>query len=146
MLFHVKLIPLKQRTTDNKTMNIESLKQKAKDTAKSSYSPYSKFAVAAVFETEDERVFSGVNVENASYGLTICAERNAIFSAVTQGADSIKTLVIYTPTQTPTPPCGACRQVIAEFSSTAKIISICDSGEELESNIQQLLPSSFIFK
>lgn len=124
-------------------MKIETLKQKAKDIAKLSYAPYSQFSVAAVFETEDGEIFSGVNVENASYGLTICAERNAIFSAITLGAKTIKTLVIYTPTQKPTPPCGACRQVIAEFSSTAKIIAICDSDQELESNIQQLLPESF---
>ncbi len=124
-------------------MNLETLKHKAKDAAKSSYSPYSKFAVGAAFETEDGRVFTGANVENASYGLTMCAERNAIFSAVNQGATTIKTLVIYTPTNTPTPPCGACRQVIAEFSSVAKIISICDSDEVIESTIQELLPSSF---
>lgn len=124
-------------------MNTEQLKKLAIDTSKNSYSPYSKFPVAAAFVTEDGRTFSGVNVENASYGLTMCAERNAIFASVTQGAKDIKTLVIYTPTQKPTPPCGACRQVIAEFSKTAKIISFCDSDEELTLTIKQLLPSSF---
>lgn len=124
-------------------MNIEQLKQQAIEVSKNSYSPYSKFPVAAVFKTKDGQIFSGVNVENASYGLTMCAERNAIFASVTQGATDIEELVIYTPTQEPTPPCGACRQVIAEFSKTAKITSFCDSDEELTLTIEQLLPSSF---
>lgn len=124
-------------------MNIEQLKKLAIETSKNSYSPYSKFPVAAVFVTKDGQTFSGVNVENASYGLTMCAERNAIFASVTQGAKDIETLVIYTPTQKPTPPCGACRQVIAEFSKTANITSFCDSDEELTLTIEQLLPSSF---
>ena len=124
-------------------MDIETLKLKAKEAAKYSYAPYSQFTVAAAFVTEDGRVFTGVNVENASYGLTICAERNAIFSAVTQGATTIDTMVIYTPTAKPTPPCGACRQVIAEFSSSAKIISFCDGEEEIFQTISQLLPGSF---
>lgn len=127
-------------------MDIEALKIQAKNVAKNSYSPYSKFTVAAVFISGEGRVFSGVNVENGSYGLTICAERNAIFSAVTQGSHDIATMVIYTPTDKPTPPCGACRQVIAEFSSSAEIISICDGEEELSYTIDQLLPSSFSFK
>lgn len=124
-------------------MSIEQLKEAAKKAAKSSYSPYSKFSVGAAFLCEDGRIFSGVNVENASYGLTICAERNAIFSGVTQGAREIKAIVIYTPTDTPTPPCGACRQVIAEFSQASHVISICDSDETLELTSDALLPSSF---
>lgn len=124
-------------------MNIDKLKTLAIQNAANSYSPYSKFPVAAVFVTKDGRVFSGVNVENASYGLTMCAERNAIFTSVTQGAQDIEEMVIYTPTQKPTPPCGACRQVIAEFSKTAKITSFCDGDEELTLTIGELLPSSF---
>ena len=126
-------------------MNTEKLKQQAKETAKASYSPYSKFPVGAAFSTIDGKIFTGVNVENASYGLTMCAERNAIFSAVTNGSNSIETIVFYTPTSKPTPPCGACGQVIAEFSKTTKILSICDSDEELELTISQLLTSSFSF-
>ena len=126
-------------------MSLEILKQKAKEAASFSYSPYSKFPVSAAFITKDGRIFTGVNVENGSYGLTMCAERNAIFASVTQGAQDIEMMVIYTPTQTPTPPCGACRQVISEFSKTAHIVSFCDSEEELATTIKQLLPHSFSF-
>lgn len=122
---------------------IDALKTQVKKIAKNSYSPYSHFAVAAAFVTSEGRIYSGVNVENASYGLTICAERNAIFSAATKGPVDIVTMVVYTPTKTPTPPCGACRQVIAEFSSSARIISICDSEEVLSHSIAELLPSTF---
>ena len=124
-------------------MNIDQLKALAKETSKNCYAPYSNFPVAAAFIDNDGKSFVGVNVENASYGLTICAERNAIFSAVAQGSRTIKTMVIYTPTATPTPPCGACRQVIREFSDDAQIISICDSNEELVYSIESLLPGSF---
>ncbi len=124
-------------------MDIKKLKAAAKDVAKNSYSPYSKFTVAAAFYNQQGEMFTGVNVENVSYGLTICAERNAICASVTQGSTSIHTLVIYTPTPTPTPPCGACRQFISEFSKDARIISICDSEQMTDTTIDKLLPSSF---
>ena len=122
---------------------LDQLKQHAKSVSKNSYSPYSKFPVGAALISGDDEIFTGVNVENASYGLTICAERNAIFSAVAKGATSVKSVVIYTPTQTPTPPCGACRQVIAEFSDAPEVVSICDSEQELVISADQLLPHSF---
>ncbi|GAB2198930.1 cytidine deaminase [Sessilibacter sp. MAH4] len=124
-------------------MNIEQLKQAAKDVAAKTYSPYSNFPVAAAYYDENGDLFTGVNVENVSYGLTICAERNAICSAVTKGSRTIHTLVIYTPTPTPTPPCGACRQFIKEFSENARIISICDSDQVTDTTIDKLLPGSF---
>ena len=124
-------------------MDIEKLKAAAIDVAKNSYSPYSKFTVAAAFYNEQGEMFTGVNVENASYGLTICAERNAICSSVSKGSTSIHTLVIYTPTDKPTPPCGACRQFIKEFSEQARVISICDSDEVCDTTIAELLPGSF---
>lgn len=126
-------------------MDLEALKETAKAVSKNSYSPYSKFPVSAAFTNDEGKVFTGVNVENASFGLTLCAERNAIFSAVTQGSTTIDTMVIYTPTEKATPPCGACRQVIAEFSSTARVVSICDSDDVLDTTIAELLPSNFIF-
>ena len=124
-------------------MDVERLKQVARETAKRSYSPYSQFPVAAAFYNQNGDIFTGVNVENASYGLTLCAERNAIASAITQGSNTIHTLVIYTPTLTPTPPCGACRQFIKEFSDSATIIAICDSDQVVEASIADLLPGSF---
>lgn len=124
-------------------MDIAKLKDAAREVAKNSYSPYSRFTVACAYVDDEGRIFTGVNVENASYGLAICAERNAICSAVTQGSQTIQTLVIYTPTQTPTPPCGACRQFIHEFSKDAEVISICDSDLETHTTIAALLPGSF---
>ena len=92
------------------------------------YCPYSHFRVGAAVLTDRGEIFAGCNVENASYGLTICAERNAVFQAVAQadGPLVIRAVVVYTPTAEPTAPCGACRQVINEFGPDAEVLSICD--------------------
>lgn len=124
-------------------MSIEQLQNKAREANAQAYAPYSQFRVSAALMAADGRVFTGVNVENASYGLTVCAERNAIFTAVGQGLRSFDTIVIYTPTAVATPPCGACRQVIKEFAPKARVISICDSDDVLDSTIEELLPGSF---
>ena len=79
------------------------------------YAPYSKFKVGAAVETADGHIFTGCNVENASYGLTCCAERNAVFAAIGSGARSFKALCVVADTEEPVAPCGACRQVLAEF-------------------------------
>ena len=107
------------------------------------YCPYSGFAVGAALEADDGRIFTGCNVENASYGLSICAERNAIFKMVSAGHRKLRMMVIYTPTMNPTAPCGACRQVIYEFGTGAEIISFCDGDEVLTSSIKELLPGAF---
>ena len=124
-------------------MDLDTLKQKARTTINNAYVRYSNFPVACAYLDKNGQVYTGVNVENMSYGLTVCAERNAIFSAVTQGSQTIDTLVIYTPTASPTMPCGACRQVIKEFSSSARIVSICDGDEVVDVTIEDLLPGSF---
>ncbi len=124
---------------------MQDLIDRAKAAIIHSYAPYSDFRVAAAISTADGRIFTGVNVENASYGLCQCAERSAITAAVSAGAREITAVVIYTPTDTPTAPCGACRQVIREFSESALILSVCDSQETLQSTIAELLPSSFQF-
>lgn len=79
------------------------------------YAPYSKFKVGAAVETVDGEIFTGCNIENASYGLTCCAERNAVFAAVCSGVRRFKTLCVVADTDEPVAPCGACRQVLAEF-------------------------------
>ena len=107
------------------------------------YCPYSKFPVGAAVLTENGEIFSGCNVENASYGLTICAERNAIFQAVAAGRTTITAVVVYTPTSIPSAPCGACRQVINEFGPDAEIISVCDGPEVLRTTLGRLLPEAF---
>lgn len=111
--------------------------------AKSSYSPYSKFAVGAAVLSGSGKIYSGANVENASYGLCNCAERTAIFSAVAAGERKIKCVVVYTPTKSPTSPCGACRQVINEFGPQARVVSICDSKDRIETSLDALLPAAF---
>jgi len=108
------------------------------------YAPYSHFRVGAAVLTEKGNIFSGVNVENASYGLTICAERTAIFTAVSQEGPEmrIKALAVFCEQPEPCPPCGACRQVIGEFGPEALIIFQGETGLE-EAPLSRLLPQAF---
>jgi cytidine deaminase len=115
----------------------------ARNAAGKAYAPYSKFTVGAAVLAGSGKIYAGSNVENASYGLCNCAERTAIFTAAAAGERVIKAVAIYTPTKTPTAPCGACRQVINEFGPTALIISVCDSAECIETTLDQLLPIAF---
>jgi len=103
---------------------LEDLIRKAAEASKRAYCPYSRFPVGAALLTPSGSIFVGCNVENASYGLAICAERSALSSAVVQGEREIAAVVIATPTPEPTPPCGACRQVLVEFGPAAQIISV----------------------
>jgi cytidine deaminase len=119
------------------------LEKAARRAARSSYSPYSKFRVGAAVLAGSGKIYSGCNVENASYGLCNCAERTAIFSAATAGERKLRAVVVYTPTPTPTTPCGACRQVISEFGPQASVLSICDSAQRIETNLPALLGEAF---
>lgn len=119
------------------------LERLARRAAKTSYSPYSKFAVGAAVLAGSGKVYAGCNVENASFGLCNCAERTAVFSAVAAGEHKIKCVVVYTPTTSATPPCGACRQVINEFGPQARVVSICNSDERIETSLDALLPAAF---
>ena len=120
----------------------QRLEKAARRAARASYSPYSKFPVGAAILT-DRGLYTGCNVENASYGLCNCAERTAIFAAVADGARSIRAVAVYTPTKSATSPCGACRQVINEFGPDALVIGICDGAERIETTLDQLLPAAF---
>jgi cytidine deaminase len=117
----------------------------AREAAGKAYCPYSRFSVGAAVLTDTGTIVSGCNVENASYGLTICAERNAIFQAVVRepGPPVIHAVVVYTPTDRPTAPCGACRQVINEFGPQAIVVSICDGEERISTSLDRLLPDAF---
>jgi len=126
-------------------MTYEELMDKAIEVSKYSYSPYSKFAVGACLETEDGSIYTGCNFENSSYGLSICAERNAIGSAIAEGKRKIKAIAIYSPNQDNCAPCGACRQVLHEFcEEDSKLDVILKNKDELKIyTLAQLLPESF---
>lgn len=115
----------------------------ARQNSRNAYSPYSRFPVGAAVLVGDGRVFAGCNVENASYGLTICAERNAIFQAVAAGCRQILAVAVFTPTPNPTAPCGACRQVINEFGPHAQILCACDGPDIISASLADLLPAAF---
>lgn len=117
----------------------------ARQAAAHAYCPYSRFRVGAAVLTDKGDIFVGCNVENASYGLTICAERNAIFQAVASqpGAPAIRAVVVFTPTPEPTAPCGACRQVINEFGPDAEVISACNGPSVIAHRLTELLPHAF---
>jgi cytidine deaminase len=122
---------------------LEALSVAAREASAFAYCPYSNFRVGAAVLTSDGEIIGGCNVENASYGLSICAERNAIFQAVARGHPQIKALVLYTPTATPVTPCGACRQVLAEFGADAAVVCICDGDESIATDLKVLLAMPF---
>ena len=121
-----------------------ALIQQAKTAYERAYAPYSKFHVGAAALTKNQNIVSGCNVENASYGLTVCAERNCISQAVINGEQHFQTLVIYTEQEKLTPPCGACRQVIVEFFEPEAIIMAVNHLEQSKAwKVNELLPSAF---
>lgn len=122
---------------------LQEMARRAKNICDRAYCPYSKFRVGAVVLTDDGQMFEGCNIENASYGLTICAERNAVFQMVARAKRKIAAVVIYTPTPAPSAPCGACRQVINEFGPDALIVSNCDGAASLRKTLSELLPEAF---
>ncbi|MEO0078157.1 MAG: cytidine deaminase [candidate division WOR-3 bacterium] len=114
----------------------------ARKAEKHSYSPYSHFPVGAAVLTDKGRVYAGTNVENSSFGLTVCAERVALFTAVAAGARQIAAVLVYTDTDTFTPPCGACLQVLAEFGANPEVILACRKGLK-HHRLVDLLPAGF---
>jgi len=122
-----------------------SLTDLARQAAEKSYSPYSEFAVGAAVEWADGIVTTGTNVENKSYGLTQCAERSAITAGIGQGLREITAVAVWVNEDQPVSPCGACRQVLNEFSSSEDCVSVvlaCPSGER-NTTLAELLPDSF---
>lgn len=120
----------------------EELLNSAKRASLNSYSPYSKFPVGAAVLCGDGKVYCGTNVENVSYGLSICAERAAVFSAIAGGAKNIKAVAVYSKAGDVSP-CGACRQVILEFSKNADIIYNGKNNKLKTEKIGSLMPKSF---
>lgn len=123
---------------------LDELKRCAREAAGLAYAPYSGFAVGAAVLTGSGEIHSGANVENASFGLSLCAERNAIFQAIARGARKLKALAVYTPTASATTPCGACRQVLMEFGADALVICCTDdASKERRFELGELLPAAF---
>lgn len=122
---------------------IQRMREMAEGASARAYAPYSRFTVGAAVMVEGGELFTGCNVENGSYSLTICAERNALFQAVAAGHRRITAVVVYTPTEQPAPPCGACRQVIAEFGADAELFSFCRGAGHLRATARDLLPHAF---
>src|ERR1700722_3351278 len=121
-------------------MNNSDLIKEAKKVRENAYAPYSRFKVGAAILTGTGKVFAGVNVENASYGLTICAERSAIFAAVAAGETDVVSVAIATDGTEPTLPCGACRQVLSEFGESIQIIASTVDGKVQQFDLKELLP------
>jgi cytidine deaminase len=119
------------------------LLEAARQAREAAYAPYSKFKVGAAVRTRSDNVYSGCNVENASFGLSICAERVAIFNAVAAGDADIVDLAVFTDAEEPSPPCGACRQVLFEFGRSARVIRGNAKGSVLITNLCALFPQPF---
>lgn len=123
--------------------DLDNLITAARRAASAAWCPYSSFPVGAALATSSGRLFTGCNVENASSGLTICAERSAVFQAVAAGEREFICLVVYTPTPEPTAPCGACRQVLYEFGTGLIVTCVCDGPDRLQARLTELLPHGF---
>jgi len=128
---------------DSYKIDESKLLKAASDARREAYAPYSGFRVGSAVLCEDGKVFSGVNVESAVYGLSICAERVAIAKAVSEGYRRFDALAVIADGPTPCPPCGACRQFLAEFGSEIVVIMANTSGETKKARIKELLPTAF---
>ena len=129
-------------------MDLDELYRKAREAADTAYAPYSKFRVGAALLAEDGAVFTGCNVENRSYGLTVCAERTAVFKGVSGGRRRFTALAIATPDSSyPVGPCGACRQVLSEFMPPdAPVRFGGGSGGQIDTTIGALLPHDSLYE
>ena len=127
---------------DNKKFTSNDLIAAATTAKSAAYAPYSKFAVGAAILTKNGRIFTGCNVENLSLGLTMCAERSAAAAAIAAGDKDFVMISVVTDSKKPAVPCGACRQVLAEFNPKMKIIAATTKGEVEEFDLSELLPKS----
>ena len=127
---------------EKRIVTVENLIKKAIQVMKKSYSPYSHFAVGAALLSKSGKVYVGTNVENASYGLSICAERSAVVSAVSAGDRAFDCIVVARNTNPPSSPCGACRQFLSEFGDFP-VILVNPQGDRMDTTVDGLLPYSF---
>jgi cytidine deaminase len=119
----------------------------AREARSKAYAPYSNFHVGAAVLGANGRIYSGCNVENASFGLTCCAERNAIFAMIVAGETEIREILVIGESEEFLPPCGACRQVIAEFAAPPTVVHMCNrAGESRDATVAELVPFIFHLK
>ncbi len=121
----------------------EKIIEMARQVSLKAHAPYSSFAVGAVLVADDGSLYPACNVENASYGATICAERAAVCAAVADGHKNFREVVIYTETDEPTSPCGICRQFLMDFSPRMTVTCACKTGKVLQRSLAELLPEAF---
>jgi cytidine deaminase len=121
----------------------EKLIKEAERAKKKAYTPYSKFKVGAAVLCADGKIFTGCNIENASFGLTVCAERVAIFKAISEGSTKFEAIAVIGDTDKPCSPCGACRQVMSEFCEDAPLIMANSKGDVKIKKVKELLPEAF---
>ena len=119
------------------------LQQAALRAQRQAYAPYSNYRVGAAVLGDDGQIYTGCNIENASYGLTVCAERNAIGAAIACGVRAIEAVMVYSDGAAAATPCGACRQVIAEFPTNCAVLCVSSDGDRLETSVGELLPHAF---
>jgi len=124
-------------------MSDETLIEAAKGARERAFAPYSNFKVGAALQTKSGKIFTGCNIENASYGLTICAERVAIFKAISEGEKEFINLAVVADTENLTPPCGACRQIIWEFCGDVPVTFSNLEGKTETLLMKELLPRAF---
>lgn len=127
----------------NESSRPDELVRLAHRAMEGAYAPYSGFQVGAALEAEDGRRFSGCNVENASYPVTVCAERVALGTAVAAGARRFRRLALCSSGRNPASPCGMCRQALAEFGLDVEVVSVTPGGKHARWNLRDLLPESF---
>lgn len=123
---------------------MKDLVKKAVEARKKAYAPYSKFKVGAALEAANGKVFVGCNVENSSYGLTLCAERVALFKAVSEGVSKFKRIAIVADTKNPCPPCGMCRQALYEFAPNLEVVMANTKGRTRKVKLKDLLAHPFV--
>jgi len=121
----------------------KKLIKEAEKARKRAYTPYSKFQVGAAVLCADGKIFTGCNIENASFGLAVCAERVAIFKAISEGSTKFEAIAVISDTDKPCSPCGACRQVISEFGKDIPLIMANLKGDFKIKKIKELLPEAF---
>lgn len=124
----------------------QNLIDQAKKAREHAYAPYSNYRVGAALLLDSGEIIQGANVENASFGATVCAERSAVFTAISKGFQKLKAIAIVTESSPPASPCGLCRQVLAEFAPDLPIILSNTKGDITETNLSTLLPLQFRLK